>query len=394
MCSVSLEEKLFNDSREHCYVQLTNDSRKINFVLNQTLLSKYRNVFVRAWAIVFDAGKHVSNIIQLPTHCSLDNSTYNVWINKKYINLTDCNIEINNNTIGIFYKFSSPLNIPYECHVLDGDNVIKLNENIETLIDLTHTSNNTKRTVTLRFRVCHGDQRTITCSLLPKDSKMTSSKDTLLIIVVSIAIMFILFGCPVLYGLWKKCLKKRKEKNVTSTDFNSEKDVFLDKKTQDECNKTKSCSVLLTGKVGTGKSSTGNTILGREFFKTSRNIHISPCVIEKKSVNYGNIEMIIVDGPNFDPAVRNDSEKLKELFQHFQESLQLVPNGFDAILIVIRYGSKFTAEDVKTFEILKLALGNDVLKNYGIIVLTYGDTFLLEHPNEGYLQEWCCKQEG
>ncbi|KAK0067052.1 GTPase IMAP family member 8 [Biomphalaria pfeifferi] len=104
--------------------------------------------------------------------------------------------------------------------------------------------------------------------------------------------------------------------------------------------------------------------------------------------------MTVVDGPSFDPAVSNDSEKLQELFQHFQESLQLVPNGFDAILIVIRYGSKFTAEDVKTFEILKLALGNDVLKNYGIIVLTYGDTFLLEHPNEGYLQEWCFKQEG
>ena len=52
--------------------------------------------------------------------------------------------------------------------------------------------------------------------------------------------------------------------------------------------------------------------------------------------------------------------------------LKWAPNGFDAIVLVTRYGCRFTGEDAQALKSLQEFLGENAGK-YIILVLTYGD---------------------
>ena len=52
--------------------------------------------------------------------------------------------------------------------------------------------------------------------------------------------------------------------------------------------------------------------------------------------------------------------------------LELAPKGFDAIVLVAKYGSRVTADDLQALQLLQEFLG-DKAKEYIILVLTYGD---------------------
>ena len=61
-----------------------------------------------------------------------------------------------------------------------------------------------------------------------------------------------------------------------------------------------------------------------------------------------------------------------DLVKEIPRILELAPNGFDAILIVTKYGNRFTVEDAQALQLLRESLGEGT-ERYIILVVSYGD---------------------
>ncbi|XP_059152024.1 reticulocyte-binding protein homolog 2b-like [Physella acuta] len=79
------------------------------------------------------------------------------------------------------------------------------------------------------------------------------------------------------------------------------------------------------------------------------------------------------------------------------DALRSCPHGFTALLIVLKYGVPFTKQEKDAISLIKYLLGEDCIRNYGIIVITYGDNFDLDHEDgdtHTHFSVWCREQRG
>ena len=76
-------------------------------------------------------------------------------------------------------------------------------------------------------------------------------------------------------------------------------------------------------------------------------------------------------------------------------SILLSIPSYHAFLLVLRFGTRFTQEDIDTIALLKKVFGEDFVKNYCILVMTSGDTFKYEaEENDVTFLEWVIQQTG
>ncbi|KAI4878627.1 hypothetical protein NFI96_029045, partial [Prochilodus magdalenae] len=125
--------------------------------------------------------------------------------------------------------------------------------------------------------------------------------------------------------------------------------------------------VVLLGKTGVGKSTTGNTILGRKAFKEVFSSRSVTSVCQRESAEVRGRQISVIDTPGlFDTGVPNE-----EIRKEIAKCITMAAPGPHVFLLVLSL-ARFTQEEEEAVKMIQDLFGNES-RRYTMVLFTRGD---------------------